>query len=72
MSLIHLLFIGKLSVKEFENTVNNMDESDKSLLILQLLDDMLALGADEIDFETFQRLVTSESVIFSNVILSIE
>lgn len=49
-----------------------MDESDKSLLILQLLDDMLALGADEIDFETFQRLVTSESVIILNVVLYIE
>ena len=38
-----------MSVKEFESTVNSMNESDKSLLILQLLDDMLALGVDEID-----------------------
>lgn len=42
--------------------MNSMSESEKSLLILQLLDDMLALGVDEIDFETFQRLVTAESV----------
>ncbi len=39
-----------------------MEEKDKSLLILQLLDDMLALNVDEIDLETFQRLITAESV----------
>ena len=59
-----LLFKGKLSVKEFEATVNSMKESDKSLLILQLLDDILALNVEEIDYETFQRLVTAESVAF--------
>ena len=39
-----------------------MDEKDKSLLILQLLDDMLALIVEEIDYETYQRLITAESV----------
>lgn len=39
-----------------------MEEKDKSLLILQLLDDMLALNVEEIDLETFQRLITAESV----------
>ena len=41
-----------------------MNESDKSLLILQLLDDILALNVEEIDYETFQRLVTAETVSF--------
>lgn len=49
-----------------------MNESDKSLLILQLLDDMLALGVDEIDYETFQRLVTAESVRFTKFGLLVE
>ena len=61
-----------MSVKEFESTVNSMNESDKSLLILQLLDDMLALGVDEIDYETFQRLVTAESVRFNKFELLVE
>ena len=61
-----------MSVKEFESTVNSMNESDKSLLILQLLDDMLALGVDEIDYETFQRLVTAESVRFTEFGLLVE
>ena len=61
-----------MSVKEFESTVNSMNESDKSLLILQLLDDMLALGVDEIDCETFQRLVTAESVRFTKFGLLVE
>lgn len=39
-----------------------MEEREKSLLILQLLDDMLALNTEEIDFDTFQRLITAESV----------
>ena len=39
-----------------------MEEKDKSLLILQLLDDMLALNVEEIDLETFQSLITAESV----------
>ena len=49
-----------------------MNESDKSLLILQLLDDMLALGVDEIDYETLQRLVTAESVRFNKFELFVE
>ena len=39
-----------------------MDEREKSLLILQLLDDMLALNTEVIDLDTFQRLITAESV----------
>ena len=42
--------------------MDSMEEKDKSLLILQLLDDMSALNVDEIDLETFQRLITAESV----------
>ena len=57
-----LLQVAKLSVAEFQKTVDSMEEKDKSLLILQLLDDMLALNVDEIDLETFQRLITAESV----------
>ncbi|KAK8795172.1 hypothetical protein WA538_004874 [Blastocystis sp. DL] len=52
---------AKLSVAEFKKTVDSMDEKDKSLLILQLLDDMLALNVEEIDYETYQRLITAES-----------
>ncbi|CBK25031.2 uncharacterized protein [Blastocystis hominis] len=52
---------AKLSVAEFKKTVDNMEEREKSLLILQLLDDMLALNTEEIDFDTFQRLITAES-----------
>ena len=51
-----------MSVAEFKKTVDSMDEKDKSLLILQLLDDMLALNVEEIDYETYQRLITAESV----------
>ena len=40
-----------------------MEEKEKSLLIMQLLDDMLALNVDEIDYDTFQRLITAESVV---------
>lgn len=40
-----------------------MEEREKSLLILQLLDDLLALNTEEVDFDTFQRLITAESVI---------
>ena len=39
-----------------------MEEREKSLLILQLLDDLLALNTEEVDFDTFQRLITAESV----------
>ena len=39
-----------------------MEEKDKSLLILPLLDDMLALNVEEIDLETVQSLITAESV----------
>lgn len=42
-----------------------MEEREKSLLILQLLDDMLALNTEEIDLDTFQRLITAESVSHS-------
>ena len=54
--------VAKLSVAEFKKTVDSMEEKDKSLLILQLLDDMLALNVEEIDLETFQSLITAESV----------
>ena len=54
--------VAKLSVAEFKKTVDNMEEREKSLLILQLLDDMLALNVDEIDLDTFQQLITAESV----------
>ena len=52
-----------MSVAEFKKTVDNMEEKEKSLLIMQLLDDMLALNVDEIDYDTFQRLITAESVV---------
>ena len=52
---------AKMSVAEFKKTVDNMEEKEKSLLIMQLLDDMLALNVDEIDYDTFQRLITAES-----------
>lgn len=54
--------LAKLSVAEFKKTVDNMEEREKSLLILQLLDDMLALNVEEIDLDTFQQLITAESV----------
>lgn len=53
---------GKLSVAEFKKTIDSMDDKDKSLLVLQLLDDMVDLGTPEIDFPTFQKLVTAEAV----------
>jgi Ca2+-binding EF-hand superfamily protein len=49
-------------VNEFKKTVESMEEKDKSLLILKLVEDMEALGNDEIDYDTFQSLVTTESV----------
>ena len=52
-----------MSVAEFKKTVDNMEEKEKSLLIMQLLDDMLALNVDEIDYDTFQRLISAESVV---------
>lgn len=57
--------LGKLSVEEFKKTIDSMEDKDKSLLVLQLLDDMMALSCPEIDFETFQRLVTAEAVVNS-------
>ncbi len=53
---------GKLSVAEFKKTIDSMDDKDKSILVLQLLDDMVDLETPEIDFPTFQRLVTAEAV----------
>ncbi|KAK8824165.1 Centrin [Blastocystis sp. ATCC 50177/Nand II] len=52
---------GKLSVAEFKKTIDSMDDKDKSILVLQLLDDMVDLETPEIDFPTFQRLVTAEA-----------
>ena len=57
--------LGKLSVAEFKKTVDGMEEKDRSLLILQLLEDLQSLNVEEVDFDTFQRLVTAESVCFS-------
>ena len=49
-----------------------MEEREKSLLILKSLDDMLALNTEEIDFDTFQRLITAESVTLSTLFEKIE
>ena len=49
-------------MNEFKKTIDSMEDKDKSLLVLQLLDDMMALNCPDIDFETFQRLVTAEAV----------
>ena len=62
VALVCFYWVAKLSVAEFKKTVDNMEEREKSLLILQLLDDMLALNVDEIDLDTFQQLITAESV----------
>ena len=40
-----------------------MNDSDKSILILELVEKMKGLNADEIDFETFKGLVTDDSVL---------
>ena len=61
-----------MSVAEFKKTVDNMEEKEKSLLIMQLLDDMLALNVDEIDYETFQRLITAESVVSFVLVRDVE
>lgn len=61
-----------MSVAEFKKTVDNMEEKEKSLLIMQLLDDMLALNVDEIDYDTFQRLITAESVVSFVLVRDVE
>ena len=61
-----------MSVAEFKKTVDNMEEKEKSLLIMQMLDDMLALNVDEIDYDTFQRLITAESVVSFVLVRDVE